>query len=312
MMKRLKTINFYLCKIPSPLSGLALALVSLGLGWESAISANGFTQSLGAILASFILILLFLKFIINPSILSKELQDSTTGSVIPTLAMAVMVIANTIGLYNLKAGQAISWFAITLHLCFLIAFVFFQIKNIDLKQILPSWFIPPIGLALATVTHPGGLPTTLSNILLILGLLSYAILLPIILYRLLFLGPLDDNQKPTIAILATPASLLIIVYLTVTTDINMLFFSALMITAILMTLYVYFALINLLTLPFSPAYSAFTFPLVVNAIALFKINSLFLQEGGNTPWTQLANIQLAIATVMVIYVTYRSLRFFRL
>lgn len=310
MMKKLNVINFYLCKIPSPLSGLALALASLGLGWESAIHADGLAQILGATLASVILILLFLKFIINPSILNKELQHPIAGSVIPTLPMATMVVANTIGLYNLSVGQAISWLAIILHLCFLIAFVFYRIKNINLKQILPSWFIPPIGLVLATVTHPGGLPAALSNTLLILGLLSYAILLPIILYRLLFLGPLDNNQKPTMAILATPASLLLIVYLTVTTDINMFLFFALMIIAILMTLYVYFAFINLLKLPFSPAYSAFTFPLVVSAIALFKLNAFSLQKGIHIPWIQLANLELFIATIMVFYVIYRYIIYF--
>lgn len=311
MMKKLTVINFYLRKIPSPLSGLALALASLGLGWESAINSDGFAQILGATLASFILILLFLKFIINPNILKKELQHPIAGSIIPTLPMATMVVANTIGVYNLNVGQAISWLAIILHSCFLIAFVFYRKKTINLKQVLPSWFIPPIGLVLATVTHPGGLPEVMNNTLLVLGLLSYAVLLPIIVYRLIFLGPLDNNQKPTIAILATPASLLIIVYLTVTTEINMLLFSVLIIIATLMTLYVYFAFMSLLKLPFTPAYSAFTFPLVVSAMALFKSNPLLLQEGSNIPWGQLANIELYIATIMVTYVTYRYLNYFQ-
>lgn len=311
MIKKLETINVYLCKVPSPLSGLALAFVSLGLGWESAINANGFIQMFGTILAGFISILLFLKFIINPNILKKELQHPIIGSTIPTLSMTTMVVANTIGFYSLHIGKAISWFAIILHVCFLITFVFYRKKDIIFTQILPSWLIPPMGLVLAIITHPGGLSAPLNNILLMLGLCSYIALLPIILYRLFFLSPLNNNQKPTIAILAAPASLLMTAYLAATTEINQLLFFALMTTAIFMTLYVYFALISLLQLPFSPAYSAFAFPLVVSAIALFKSHPFLLQKGSGIPWIQLANIELIIATVMVVYVTYRYLKYFQ-
>lgn len=312
MIKQLTTINSYLCKIPSPLSGLALALASLGLGWESAININGFAQIFGAILAGLILILLFLKFIINPGILAKELQHPIAGSIIPTLSMATMVVASTISLYSLYIGQVISWFAITLHLCFLVAFIWYRRKDVTLKHVLPSWFIPPIGIALAIITHPGGLPATLNHALLILGLCFYIVLLPIILYRLFFLGPLNNHQKPTLVIFAAPTSILVIAYLIVATEVNLFFFYTLIITAILMTIYAYIALIHLLKSPFRPAYSAFTFPLVVSAIALFKSNALLLQEGSHIPWVQLATIELIIATVIVMYVIYGYLKYFQI
>lgn len=311
MIKKLATINSYLCKVPSQLSGLALALASLGLGWEHAIHTNGAAQIFGTILANFILILLFLKFIINPNMLVKELQHPIAGSIIPTLSMATMVVANTISLYSLHIGQAISWLAIILHVYFLAAFVWYQKKDATLKQALPNWFIPPIGVVLAIITHPGGLPTPLSYILLTLGLCSYTVLLPIILYRLLFLGPLDNHQKPTLVIFAAPASILAIAYLIVTPEINLLLFYTLIIIALCMTLYTYVTLIHLLKLPFSPAYSAFTFPLVVSAIALFKSDTFLLQEGSHIPWVQLATIELILATAMVVYVTYGYLKYFR-
>jgi tellurite resistance protein TehA-like permease len=313
-MSNLKTINRYLCKVPSPLAGLALAIASLGLSWESIMKTNGSAQLAGSILASVILIPLFLKFLVNPSLLKQDLQHPVAGSVIPTLTMATMVVASTIGLYNLQIGKAVSWFAIILQLFFLIAFIFYRSKSFNFKQILPSWFIPPIGLTLAIVTHPTGLPTILNNIFLVLGLVSYLVLLPIVLYRLFFSGALDNNQKPIIAILATPASLLIVAYLAAVTETNLLLFNVLLFIAIIMTLYVYIAFINLLKLPFSPVYSAFTFPLVVGAIALFKSREVLLKEGIETHWisliTQLANIELIVATLMVIYVTFRYLKHF--
>jgi len=311
-MKSLKSINHALCQVPSPLAGLALAIASLGLCWESIVMTQGIAQILGAILASLILIPLCLKFIFNPSLLKQELQHPVAGSVLPTLTMATMVVANAVAHSFLTIGQAISWLAIIVQLCFFVAFVFYRCTHFNVKQILPSWFIPPIGLALAIVTHPGGLPSILNDLILAFGLISYAILLPIVLYRLVFLGALDNNQKPIIAILATPASLLIVAYLASTAQPHFLLLMTLLIIAILMTLYVYIALINLLRLPFSPTYSAFTFPLVVGAIALYKSTQLLLKEGVETQWisfiSQLANIELIIATVMVIYVSFRFIK----
>jgi len=311
-MNNLNRMNQFFCKIPSPLAGLALAIASLGLGWESIAHVNGAAQTFGALLASLILVPLFLKFIMNPAILKQELQHPVASSVIPTLTMATMVVANAIAHAYFQIGLAISWFAIILQLFFFGTFIFYRSKNFNFKQILPSWFIPPIGLALAIVTHPGGLPTTLSNIFLILGLLSYALLLPLVLYRLFFSGTLDNNLKPIITILATPASLLIVAYLVAAPEINSLLFGILLLVAILMTLYVYIVLPNLLRLPFSPTYSAFTFPLVVGAIALFKSAHQLLQEGIDIKWvsliTQLANIELIVATAMVIYVSFRFMK----
>lgn len=315
-MNNLKNINKVLCNIPSPLAGLALAVAGLGLCWGSIIHLGNLTQLLGSILASFIVIPLSLKFLFNPVILKQDLQHPVAGSVIPTLAMAMMLISNTVALYNFPIAQLFSWFAIILHLFFLAAFVFYRSKNFHFKQILPSWFIPPIGLVLAIVTHPGGLPPFFANILLIMGLISYAILLPIVLYRLLFLGLLDNNQKPIIAILATPASLLLVGYLAINNQPNYLLLITLLFVAILMTAYVYFAFIKLLRLPFSPAYSAFTFPLVVGAIALFKMSQFLLKEGVDAKWitlmTQLAYIELAIASLMVVYVMFRYIQNFGL
>ena len=311
-MNTLKTMNQFLCKIPSPLAGLALAIASLGLSWENVADLDGAAQGLGALLAGVILIPLFLKFIMNPVILKQELQHPVASSVIPTLTMATMVVANAISHIYFQLGLAISWFAIILQFCFFATFIFYRSKHFNLKQVLPSWFIPPIGLVLAIVTHPGGLPTILSNSILILGLLSYAVLLPIILYRLFSSDTLDNNLKPIITIIATPASLLIVAYLVAVSEIHLLLFGLLLFVAIVMTLYVYTILPSLLRLPFSPTYSAFTFPLVVGAIALFKSAQLLLQEGVDMKWVslmiQLANIELIIATAMVIYVSFSFIK----
>jgi len=313
----MSNMNQFFKNIPSPLSGLALAVASLGLGWDSLVHLDKVAQISGSLFASLIVIALFLKYIFNPNILKQELTNPVAGSVIPTLSMATMVIANTISIFSFQIGQITSWFAIILHFLFFIYFFYQRVDNFNLKQVLPSWFIPPIGIVLAIVTHPGGLPDILNNGLLYLGFISYALLLPIVLYRLIFLDKLNDNQKPIVTILAAPASLLLVAYLAANHLPNYILLYGLLIIATIMTLTVYFTLSNLLRISFSPTYSAFTFPLVVSAIALIKTSQLLLEKKEsnaliNIIITQLGIIELIIASAMVIYVIFKYLSVIRL
>lgn len=306
-MKNVKKINTYLCHVPSALAGLALAIGSLGFCWDSVANLNGAGRIFGAAIASLILLPIFLKYLLNLPLLKNDLQHPIVGSVIPTLAMATMVVASNIALYYGQTAQVMSWFAIGLHLFFFGYFIFYRSKHFNFKEILPSWFIPPIGLVLPIITHPGGLPSAFADAMLLLGLISYAVLLPIVLYRLCFSEPLTNNEKPIVVILATPASLLLLGYLVDVTQPSYWLIGILLVLALFMTFYVYFAFIKLLHLPFTPTYSAFTFPLVVGAIALFKLSQFLLQEGFARHWvditTYLANIELMISSAMVIYVT---------
>jgi exfoliative toxin A/B len=312
-----KNINANLSKIPSPLGGLALAIATLGLCWENTANLEGVGQLSGTIIACSILFPLFLKFLFNPHILKQELQHPIIGSIIPTSTMAVMVTANNISLFHFKVGQLLCLLAFFLHLCFLGYFIFYRSKNFQFKHILPSWFIPPIGLSLALIMYPGGVNPVFAELIFQFTLLSYVLLLPLVSYRLLFSEKLSDGEKPTLVILATPASLLLVGYFTLLTQPSYLMITTLSVLALLMTLFVYFAFIKLLRLPFTPAYSSFTFPLVVGAIALFKTSDFLLKEGFDIKLVeitmQLANIELMIATMMVGYVSFcYTLYFYRL
>ncbi len=311
---KFKNINNYLCNIPSALAGLALGISSLGLCWENNVNLQGAGQMFGAIVASCILLPLFFKFLFNPHLLKQDLQHYVGGSVAPTIAMATMVVANNIALYYFQLGQVISLLAIILHLCLLAMFIFYRSKNFKFEHILPSWFIPPIGLVIALIMYPGGISPPLAELILQFGLLSYALLLPVVLYRLLFSEKFCDHEKPILVILATPASLLLAAYFVAATEPSYLMIAILAPLALVMTLFAYFAFIKLLRLPFTPAYSVFTFPLVVGATALFKTSQFLLEDGFNMQVVviieQLAYLELVIATLMVIYVSMRYMLYF--
>jgi Voltage-dependent anion channel len=102
------------------------------------------------------------------------------------------------------------------------------------------------------------------------GMFTYALMLPVMFYRFIFAENVAVTAIPTLAILAAPASLFLTGYLSLVDDPQPLPVILLMGISVLMTAIVYVAFIRLLALPFSPGFSAYTFPLVIGATALFK------------------------------------------
>ncbi|AAN55922.1 TDT family transporter [Shewanella oneidensis MR-1] len=299
-------------KLPSPMGGLALAIASLGWTWESVMpSLNGWGQLTGAMIASALLLMLTGKFLLHPTVLKNELSHPVIGSVIPTFAMALMVVSNLLGHYFPHAGLALWLGAIAIHVVFLGAFIYYRAIDFKLEHMVPSWFVPPIGIIVAAVSFPSNGEPWLVNTILAFGMLAYLIMLPLMLYRLIFCQAIPDAAKPTIAILAAPASLSLAGYLTVCEQPSIAVVAILVSIAILMTSVIYLAFFHLLKLPFSPGYAAFTFPMVIGATALFKTAhwlEQFSQMAELTEWVRLlADFELGVATIVVAYVALRYL-----
>lgn len=307
-------IATWCAKVPTALAGLALGIASLGWCWESGGDFQGQAQMSGAFVASLLVSALLLKFLLNPDLLKKDLAHHMSGSVVPTFSMATMVIANSVNYYNHQAALILWLMAICLHLTFLIMFSYFRIKDFKFEHVLPSWFIPPVGIVVAVVSFPGGSLIHIANGLLIFGLVTYAILLPTVLYRYFLHDKIADHEKPTIAVFAAPASLSLAGYLTIVDTPHFLMVLVLGTIAFSMTLFIYCALTKLLRLPFSPAYSAFTFPLVISATAMFKTSHYLLTHGYSVHLAELAEyiayVELTLATLMVVYVSLRYVMHF--
>lgn len=145
-----------------------------------------------------------------------------------------------------------------------------------------------------------------AKILFWMGAAAYAVLLPLMIYRLFFLPEVPNGAKPTIAILAAPASLLLAGYLTVEKDPSLLLVALLFGIAILMTVVIYFAFWRLLRLQFSPGYAAFTFPMAIGATALYKLSNLVAGFPGALHYAHqirfLAHVEVTVAAVVILYV----------
>ncbi len=316
MKSSFKKISYHASRLPSPMAGLALAIASLGWAWENMLpNMGGRGQAISAVVAGLMLMSLVIKFILHPAILKQELSHPVVGSVIPTFAMGLMVVSNALGHYFPTEGLILWLAAIAIHIVFLAMFVYFRAIDFKLEHMVPSWFVPPIGIIVAAVSFPGDQYQWLANATLNFGMCCYLVMLPVMLYRLIFCAPIADAAKPTIAIMAAPASLSLAGYLTVSNQPSLIIVALLLSIAVLMTSVIYLAFFHLLRLPFSPGYAAFTFPMVIGATALFKTADWLSQSYGSSQFTDFiaysAQGELFISTAVVLYVTYRYLSHYR-
>ncbi|GHB11951.1 TDT family transporter [Salinicola rhizosphaerae] len=301
---------------PTPMAGLALGISSLGWCWESFAPLGGVAQVTGAIIGGALLLILIAKFVLHPRLLWADLAHPVVGSVVPTFAMASMVVSKAVAQWlSLELGVALWLAAVVLHLAFLATFIVHRVRQFELRHMVPAWFVPPVGVIVADVAFPGVAALhPLATGLLYFGMGLYAILLPIMVYRLIFADEIPDPAKPTIAIMAAPASLSLAGYLTVVAEPSALVVALLGGIAVLMTLVIYLAFVKLLRLPYSPGYAAFTFPMVIGATALaktagwmqaqeFHAHDVALVHG-------LATLEVLIATAIVGYVAARYVGFY--
>ncbi|CAM2859323.1 TDT family transporter [Shewanella loihica] len=296
--------------VPTPMAGLALGIASLGWCWENFTELHGYGQWAGAALASVLLAVLSVKFFFHNHLLRQDLAHPVVGSVVPTFAMATMVVSNSLGQFFPVAGDALWLAAVALHIVFLVSFIYHRAKDFELHHMVPSWFVPPVGIVVADVSFSGNpVLATIAQGTLVFGMLAYAVMLPMMIYRLMFTHEVPDAAKPTLAILAAPASLSLAGYLTVTVTPSPVIIALLFGIAVLMTAIIYLAFYKLLRLPFSPGYAAFTFPMVIGSTALFKMANWMVLEGIKAEYVQqvrdLAALELVVATIVVVYVALR-------
>lgn len=302
-----KLLRNALLNVPTPIAGLALGIASLGLCLESRFPHQGQWQAVGAITALLLLSALFAKFALHRHLLQQDLKHPVVGSVLPTFTMALMIVTQWIAGFNEYVAVGLWYIAIALHLILLMVFMHYRLQERQWQLMVPSWFVPPVGIIMAAVSCPGAEHLALAKALVLFGISNYAVLLAPMLYRLIFHPEVPDAAKPTIAILAAPASLALVGYLNIAQQPNVLLIALLLGIAMCMTALVYVAFLKLMRLPFSPAYAAFTFPMVIGATAIYRCAALFEHfEAIDASWLYyLADFELAIACTVVAYVALR-------
>lgn len=293
--------------LPVPAAGLMLGLAVLGnlmagysLAWRVALGT----------LAAVLLVLLTVKWIIDPASVTRSFSDPLVAGVMFTYPMGVVILSAYIR--PLVPGVAwLMWLCgIGGHLVMLAVFTRRYVLRFDIKNVYPSWFIAYVGVICGSVTAPAFGVEPVGRLLFWTGFAAYLVLLPLVTYRLVRHGGPGGLAVPALAIYAAPGSLALAGYLQSFPQKNPVLVGAIAALAGGVYLIVLAGMPRMLRAPFSPAYSAFTFPFVITAIAL-KGAAGFLEAAGGTTFSWLPLLAFVDwwAAVMVGYTVLCYSRF---
>lgn len=304
-------VRQFLTNVPLPLAGLTLGLASLAQAThQMQLLPVQLSLSL-TLLAALLWLLLLGTLLTAPRRYWQQLQDPLAGSVAPTAAMALLVLSQSVPVPALRV--ALWYLGIGLHLTLLLIFIRARCRHWQLAEMLPSWFVPPVGILVAVVSCPGPAQLAVATVLLYFGVSAFVMLLPLMLYRLILLPAPAKAQQTSFAILAAPASLTLVAYLMFCQQQHsapdLLLCIGLYTLALLLNLLVWLLLPGLLRQTFHPGFAALTFPLVISALASYKLTLLNIAQLPTLAACTdvIAQLQLLLATLITLYVTSRFL-----
>ena len=289
----------FLKRYPIPIAGLILGLFALGNLIQS--YSNEARLALGVI-ALILYVPYLLKVVILNMKLSEPLSNPVAASVFPTFTMATMLLAGYVKPYCPECAGIIWYAGVIGHVLLIIWFTMnFVVKGFAVKKVFPSWFIVYVGIAVASVSAPVTGRLDIGQYAFWFGLVTYICLLVIVCWRVLRVGEIPAPAMPTTVIFAAPASLLLAGYMVSFPE------KEERIVLALFALSVFFWVVGMLYFlrtfrgAFMPSHSAFTFPLVISAIAV----KLSASATGFAWQVTLVDVETVIATVIVLWVLAR-------
>ena len=287
--------------LPTPIAGLALGSVALGNLLQPYSSS---LQLLFSLLSLIIIVLLTIKFVLGLDKLKKEMENPVVATVLATYPMSIMLLSSFskkfIGAYSVPF-----WIiGIFLDFCVVCYAIYnFIIKERHISKIYPTWFITFVGPAVVTVTAINYNLEALGLIYFYFSYINYLVLLPFVLYRVYKYKHYKDGDYPTITVFSAPGGLLLASYMIGITQKSNIILAVLIPLTILLFIFVLIQLPYLLKRKFYPSFSAFTFPLVICAIA-FQKTGIYYQLAEFSILNILIHLTELLAIIIVIYVWY--------
>lgn len=294
-------------KIPVPIAGLMLALAACG---NLLLSYGAIYRSVFGIISALILLLLILKVTFDTKSVVDSFKNPVIASVMPTFTMGLMLLATYINPYDHSISFGIWIIGLLLHCLLIVYFTVKFIFNFDIKKVFPSYFVVYVGIVVASMTAPAYNLITLGKSIFWFGFIAYLCLLPIVIYRTFIIKEIQEPALPTISIFSAPASLCLAGYLACFEVKSIFIVGFLGGLSFLMFLGVILYLPKMLKLKFYPSYSAFTFPLVISAVAMKQLNGYLVKsEQPIYMLKYLVKFQEVLAVLIVFYVLIRYCKF---
>ena len=292
--------------IPIPIAGVMLGLAALGNLLQS--YSEGIRLFFGA-LAAILWVLLVAKTIVCWPGVKAAMDDPVVASVSGTFPMTTMLLSVYAKPFIGAPAQFIWYLGIALHVALIVWFtVKFMLKPV-MPKVFASYFIVYVGIAVASLTAPAyEMTATIGTWCFWFGFVCLLGLLAFIGYRYVKFPVKMAPPQPLVCIFAAPAALCLAGYIqSVAPKSAVMIYGMLALSQVLYVL-VLAKLPKLLKLPFFPSYAAFTFPLVITAIAAKQSMACLAKLGAPAPWlSPVVLVETIIAAVLVVYALVRYL-----
>jgi len=294
-------------RIPVPAAGLMLGLATLG----NLLSSYGnMLKTLLGVISLLILVLLLMKITCDTKAVMEDLQNPAIAGIACTFPMGIIVLSTYLHPFLPLISYGICGIGILTHMLLIIYFTKKFIFTFNIQKVFPSYFVVYVGIAIFSVIAPVFNAVWLGQMFFWFGFITYLILLPIIIYRVLAIKALPEALLPTLTIFAAPASLCLVGYLSSFQEKNMLIVWLLTFLSLTMLLGVLLYMPKMIKLKFSPSYSAFTFPFVISTMAIKSVDGFLVKVHLEVPlFKYLIPVEELLGTVFVIYVLVRYIDF---
>lgn len=298
------------------LENMPIAIVAISLGFMSISTALvdfniSWVRHFAVLFAIICIGLIMLKYIVYPKKVLEEIKHPILGSIYPTISMTLMVISVYMIQFNKMLGQGLWLFGLILHILISILFFMERFKSFKIIDLIPSWFIPTVGIGIAAVTSkPMQLPV-ISKLVFYYSLFMFIVVGILMIYRLTFMDKLKGPKRPTLMIIAAPASICLAGYIAISDAPNKMFINALALLAYVTTLGGYILIPKLIKAKPLPALAPLTFPLAIGVIASQRyVKYLGKVESSMQGLARIIlYVQLIIAIAVIGYVVFRTIQF---
>ena len=291
-------------KIPIPICGVILALLSLG---NLLSDVHPYLRALCAAIGIILIILVISKLVLYPGKIKEDFKNPVIASSSGTFSMSLMLLSTYLSSFMPNIGYGVWILGAALHILLMIWFTYrFIIRNFDISTVYPTYWIVFVGITMASITaHAHGLDE-IAFIFFSVGFAAMIITFPLIAYRYLKYSDIPDANKPLICIFTAVLSILIVGYINSYNNLSIEFLEVMYLFACIFYIFSLAKFIEYRNLEFYPSFAAFTFPFVISGLAtkgvLSKIGSNILLNG-------VLNIETVIACAIVIYVLIKYMKF---
>jgi len=300
-------MNNIIKKIPLPMAGLMLGLAATG---NLIMSYGSNYRNIFGILSAMVMILLVIKVVSMPKSIKEGFENPVVATVMPTFSMGIMILSTYLKAYSSSFALGMWLLGLALHCIFIIIVTKKYIINFNIKKIFPTYFIVYAGIVSGSVSAPVFNLISLGQYIFWFGFISYLMILPIVIYRVLVIKEMPEPTIPTIATFAAPSGLCLAGYLNSFSEKNMIILGFLVLLSLTMFVSVMLYMPKMLRLKFYPSYSSFTFPFAITAIGMKGTNAFLVNTGRTIPYFKgFVNLLELWTVAIVLYVLVRYLIF---